>query len=485
MYTAYPGLSMACQESLATNVTCSPTLAWVANYPLDSNGVMNSDEVAVVCIDECYTMDTDVIVIENVAYPGGSSTGKYCDPQIASWSNQTMTTDQQCSDCWLGGLALQLRSPLGYDDSLAIKYVSLTSSCNATAYSYTTPTHGTYTVETMDDCNSVALALNVSTYGLLYTSGLHIYCQNFAAASDTYVWQLTDNCNSVVSGRSNVTVPQFLVWNPTFNSLCENAVNYVGYVVCIKYYHYCRGCVSYRNYTDTSTFLNSCIYVTSAYEVTTDQLREWNPSITGNQCTCALNPGYSYFVLLSDNSKYSCADIVADFEMTETEFFAWNPWLADDCDAALYANLGKNGMRAFCIGVDTSATTTSSSTLAAPTPTDTVPGCQEFYTVVSGDDCSTIEAKFGIALAEFYAWNPSIGSTCTNLWLQEAYCVKGPASATTTSAIPTQTGIASNCNKYYTVMPGDSCTNIESLYSITFPELYKWNPAIGSNCESL
>lgn len=179
-----------------------------------------------------------------------------------------MTTIEQCSDCWLGGLALQLSNPLGYDASLATNYASLIASCNATTYNYTTPTQyainatatatttaitttttpsctGSYTVEATDDCNSVAQALNVSTYSLLYSNGLDLYCQNFASAvnsslcippqCDTYIWQLTDDCNSVVSGLSNVTVPQFLAWNPNFNSLCQNAVNYVGYVVCIGY----------------------------------------------------------------------------------------------------------------------------------------------------------------------------------------------------------------------------------------------------------
>lgn len=104
---------------------------------------------------------------------------------------------------------------------------------------------GAYTVKVTDDCNSVALALNVSTYSLQYSNGLDLYCENFAAAvnsslcippqGDTYIWQLTDNCIGVVSSLANVTIPQFLAWNPNFNSLCQNVVNYVGYVVCIRY----------------------------------------------------------------------------------------------------------------------------------------------------------------------------------------------------------------------------------------------------------
>jgi LysM repeat protein len=104
------------------------------------------------------------------------------------------------------------------------------------------------------------------------------------------------------------------------------------------------------------------------------------------------------------------------------------------------------------------------------------------------DNCAIVEIKFDITLKQSYRWNPSVGSTCTNLWIGEAYCVKGPALTVTTRATtnaPTQTGIASNCNKYYTVVAKDSCAKIETTYNITFAELYQWNPAIGSDCEYL
>lgn len=110
---------------------------------------------------------------------------------------------------------------------------------------------------------------------------------------------------------------------------------------------------------------------------------------------------------LTNILDYSCADIEADVEITETELLTWNPWLAGDCDTELYTNLDSSDYRAVCIGIDVSATTTISSTSTAPTPTDTIAGCQEFYTIVSGDSCSTIQAKFAITFAEFYGWNPS------------------------------------------------------------------------------
>lgn len=181
-----------------------------------------------------------------------------------------------------------------------------------------------------------------------------------------------------------------------------------------------------------------------------------------------------------------------------TELMAWNTWLSGDCDTALLANLTIYEDRVVCIGVgSTNITTTTTSTVsgtttqttasAGPTPTDTVSGCQQYYTTTDGDDCSKIESEFGITLAQFYQWNPSVGSTCTNLWLDETYCVKGPASTTTISGPsgPTQTGIASNCDDWYSIVSGDSCAQIESTYGITFAQLYEWNPAIGSNCQTL
>ena len=199
-----------------------------------------------------------------------SSTGAFCDPQILAWSSQSsLNSSQACSDCWLGGQAAQLSNPLGYDASLASQFASLTSSCNATGkYPTTSPTlyaiNGTatitpapttstpatsctdsYTVQDGDECNSVALGLGVSTYDLLYTNDLDIYCQNFASAvnstlcvppgCDTHVWQGSDSCESVVSTLDGVTVPEFLSWNPNFNSLCQNSVNFLNYVVCVRY----------------------------------------------------------------------------------------------------------------------------------------------------------------------------------------------------------------------------------------------------------
>ncbi|CAF9925025.1 hypothetical protein IMSHALPRED_006356 [Imshaugia aleurites] len=164
---------------------------------------------------------------------------------------------------------MDLGNPLGYDPGLASNFASLTSACNATQYSYTTPTTyalnatattipapasatathppsctGSYAVQLTDTCTSVSQELNVSTYSLLYENNLDIYCQNFNAAvgtdlcspatCETYTWQAHDTCASVALAHPPITVPQFLAWNPNFNPLCHNVANFIEHGVCVR-----------------------------------------------------------------------------------------------------------------------------------------------------------------------------------------------------------------------------------------------------------
>ncbi|OJZ81110.1 hypothetical protein ASPFODRAFT_38012 [Aspergillus luchuensis CBS 106.47] len=379
---------------------------------------------------------------------------------------------------------------------------------------------------------------------------------------DTYVWQLQDTCDNVVSRLTNVTVPQFLAWNPNFNTLCQKGVNYIGYVVCIgppggylnhttgtvntttsnpsgittvapippnalngsnvycgKWYTatraaqsqvansisltdfyflnpeidanctnlqlgqaYCitavgniktysgypittpwitvptasfpavdtsipiitsnprfiytprylpaapgtiSNCQNYVNYGNTTSNLNSCIFIAYAYDVTTHSLLSWNLSLDTNMTTCALQPGYSYCALLNSTfvygylvGDYQCEDIESDFNITAIRLKTWNPWLSGNCDTALCANFTGNDLRAVCVGVGSSSsittttttvTTTSTKTTesAAPTQTGVITGCQEFFIVKYEDDRSTMEVECGVTLEELYEWNPS------------------------------------------------------------------------------
>ena len=45
----------------------------------------------------------------------------------------------------------------------------------------------------------------------------------------------------------------------------------------------------------------------------------------------------------------------------------------------------------------------------------------------------------------------------------------------TTADLPTQTGIAPNCNKFYDIVQGDDCGTVEAAFRITKEQFLAWN----------
>ncbi|KAK3679998.1 hypothetical protein LTR78_000375 [Recurvomyces mirabilis] len=310
-------------------------------------------------------------------------------------------------------------------------------------------------------------------------------------------------------------------------------------------------CAWYANYS--SAVPMSCQDIADEYAISIEQLLDWNPSLNSDPSNCSLQPGYSYCVVSSDAAvdtsrndctpinatkivtgtaqncncfirlsgtyaqSYGCAQIESEYSLTDSSLIDWNTWLSSsDCDTGLYANLDEGDYRPLCVGLNatqsigtisagpsgtpspTTVTTGGTTTTVAmgPTASGEVEGCEVYHTVVDGDSCYGIETTYDITVSQFYAWNPSVGSDCTGMWLGYAYCVKGPSSAPTTTAptstaasqappAPTQSGITANCNEYYVVASGDSCAKIETQFGDTFAQLYEWNPAIGDDCQSL
>ena len=115
-------------------------------------------------------------------------------------------------------------------------------------------------------------------------------------------------------------------------------------------------------------------------------------------------------------TAFECQDISDSYAVTIKQLAEWNAWIGSgDCDSGLYANLAYYDKRAVCIGVNASATTsttsvsTTSSSVTAPGPTQSgiVAGCTAYYTVPSGGSCAAIETAYTITFAQFYAWNPA------------------------------------------------------------------------------
>ncbi|KAI0968042.1 hypothetical protein F4678DRAFT_464944 [Xylaria arbuscula] len=161
--------------------------------------------------------------------------------------------------------------------------------------------------------------------------------------------------------------------------------------------------------------------------------------------------------------------------------------------------------------------------------------CYYSITASDGDTCTSVAATWGLTDAGFEALNP--GADCPTLTVGQSYCVLGSVSTSTTTTAtttittattatsittkatttsqpsitskattttvptsttkattttttssphsPSQSGLASNCNSFYQVQSGDTCSIITFKYEISLSEFDTWNPSIDSACDNL
>lgn len=48
-------------------------------------------------------------------------------------------------------------------------------------------------------------------------------------------------------------------------------------------------------------------------------------------------------------------------------------------------------------------------TVPAPTQSEIIANCQEYYAVKAEDTCASIASAYGITVSQFEAWNPAVG----------------------------------------------------------------------------
>lgn len=242
------------------------------------------------------------------------------------------------------------------------------------------------------------------------------------------------------------------------------------------------GCADYLDYNSNSSDpnINSCNSVSYANDVSLSDLHQWNPSLSTDPTNCALQAGYSYCIHKSNSTSYispddacvtltadqipdgtnaqcvcfaaviggeqedggvTCASLADDNSLTLAKLVSINPWLqGGDCDTALFANLQDMYWRGVCIGMNATAPTgsaTSPPATASPTKTES-------------------SASVGMCSPTNHAGGEVLADEITG---------------------PTQSGVASDCQQFYTVQSGDSCSSIEGMFAISFADLYKWNPS--------
>ncbi|GFN12178.1 lysM domain-containing protein [Aspergillus tubingensis] len=179
----------------------------------------------------------------------------------------------------------------------------------------------------------------------------------------------------------------------------------------------------------------------------------------------------------------TCYDLEKAFGLTPQQFQQWNPAVSRDCLVNFWPGY------AYCVGVGPVAIPTSADTAPpAPTMTGIAANCNRWYTAQKGDNCYAVEKAFGLTPQQFQQWNPAVSHDClVNFWPGYAYCVGVgpvaiPTSADTAPHAPTMTGIAANCNRWYTAQKGDYCYAVEKAFGLTPQQFQQWNPAVSLDC---
>ncbi|KAJ8200014.1 hypothetical protein LV161_000331 [Aspergillus fumigatus] len=196
------------------------------------------------------------------------------------------------------------------------------------------------------------------------------------------------------------------------------------------------GCTYWANSIASS---DTCESLNAYFGITIAQLVSWNPSLSSTSCT--LTVGWSYCVeaptvktttstttttskttttttvvtTTTSTSDYCEGIVTAYGNFTLSQFYQWNPAVKTDC----------SGLQAgyfVCIGVAGSTTTTTSNP-HSPQQTGIAANCNKYYFVEIGDGCAAIASTYGITLADFYSWNPAVGTSCQSLQAGYYVCV--------------------------------------------------------------
>ncbi|KAH8901682.1 hypothetical protein GQ53DRAFT_851663 [Thozetella sp. PMI_491] len=327
-----------------------------------------------------------------------------------------------------------------------------------------------------------------------------------AAGTNTYCGQyykaiLGDYCNLLVL-KFGITLPDFVFLNPAINENCTNLFAEESYCVqAVGDINTYSGRPGYISYTASITSFSGdpatrwpVVNFTTPTRTGTSELS----LATGTRSDCfQYFNGTSFLGKVTSGSFYSSdCDLAAHVFMVSLEDLAvWNPSLGNTSLSNCTFLAGEGYCGQYWLG-DIPKTTVSD-TGGDPIRDNTTPNCTQYVDVFdgSGFTCQNIPDDFGITISQFFAWNPAVGADCSNLWLGYQYCVAGPggpgSGSSTTSAppttttgpgAPTQPGQPANCNKWYIVQSGDSCSSVENAFFITSEQFLSWNPAVSSDC---
>ncbi|KAJ5717637.1 hypothetical protein N7488_003283 [Penicillium malachiteum] len=548
LFDAAPsGLPATCGTALAANISCDQLFS--ASY------IAGGGYVSVAALDDvCSTSCTSSLLSFKADVDGACGNTTYNFPGNVSQTVQTILEPlvwaldtacitsgstfclpevvtgnvSDCSPCMYMYEAAMLDSPYGQVRYSPDTYSSLLSSCGAVASSYpftdtasatVLPSAGAsltvsaiatatcssyYTVESGDTCQSIATANSISTANFVIDNNLStLKCSVqvgqevcLGAECALYEVQSNDTCSSILQNQTFDQV-QLTSWNPPpgTSSWVVPSTNIttswdITWVIPPTAFTTLPSQPTSFPVFNTSDIAWPVTRLTPPVQNLT-----WDSSYTALYANlteyCPITPDEASNGWTINDLPYNCTDLLEEY---------CNP----SANATMPAStvLPATCSPAYWISSDyvTSTTVTGSSTFVsrAPEQTGIAANCDAYYVVKSNDTCAGIVSEFGnFTLAEFYSWNPAVGTSCAYLDVGDTVCIGTTTSNSTSATSVTVTATTStisgtvepstdpSCTKYHEVVSGDSCVGIEEEYNITAAEFLAWNPTVGSTCESL
>ncbi|KAJ5295310.1 LysM domain protein, partial [Penicillium antarcticum] len=426
-------LSQDCITAMEDTVTCDPYLrTQVMN---DDFTYLDSSVRDIMCTTACgQSLTTYHAAVESACasspQPWDNTPATFYGDQI--WAQYNISCFRNAA----GGYCQNVLADLTIPDS-DISMTGLSSSISTCGVSFPTDVHPvasnqtnlpgyapagydtaqcasgkTYTVVTGDDCGKIASSQGVPCGSLIAINNILPTCSDLwigqiLCLPDTcqlYTIQSGDICMAIVNAY-DITLIQLLSWNSFINAGCSNLL--AGDQVCIQQPSPVWTGTTIAGATATKTGVYATTTVAAPGSVAHD---------TTTKC------GKYYQV----NDGDYCQLIALNFTITAALFQQINPSIDDGCTNLVpglyYCVLPTSDWN------ETSTTTTSTYVTApAPTSTGATESCYEWYVVKSGDYCALIEAVYGITMAQLQLWNPELLDNCSNLVLDDAYCINGDA----------------------------------------------------------
>lgn len=264
-----------------------------------------------------------------------------------------------------------------------------------------------------------------------------------------------ETCASIIKMYNVQNENDFDASNPGLD--CTNLQ--VGQAICIssttQTTRYEEQCTRYHN-IDADDTCSSLIW---EFKQNRDLFYESNPNIDCNSLRIGQVVCLDYSTETSVDkqvcqSKYtiksgdSCASIISLYGLDSTRFYQANQYL--DCN-----NLAAG--QDICLDYRTEETTYKT-------------GCESYHTVAAGDTCSSIINYYNQDQNTFFTSNPTIN--CNNLEVGRKVCLGYSVTTHVTRE---------NCQQYYTIKSGDTCSEIVQYYmqrGYNTDTFYAANPSI-------